>query len=158
VILRHNGIRDELAGLAAKAFIPSTIRNEPLIHSSCPAVKMPVLVPAHPSVNRNLRKNRSADRGDLSIRGLWQRGTDCIIDVRVTDTDAKSNLSKDPAKVLEAHEKKKRGNTLRLALRNDVILHHSWSPPMASSARKRSACLRRCPLNWLRNGRSRGTQ
>jgi hypothetical protein len=34
--------------------------------------------------------------------------TDCIIDVRVTDTDAKSNLSKDPAKVLEAHEKRKK--------------------------------------------------
>jgi hypothetical protein len=31
-------------------------------------------------------------RGDLLIRGFWERGTDCIIDVRVTDTDAKSNL------------------------------------------------------------------
>jgi hypothetical protein len=46
VILRHNEIRDELADLAAKAFSPSAIRNEPLIHSSCPAVKMPVLAPA----------------------------------------------------------------------------------------------------------------
>jgi hypothetical protein len=39
----------------------------------------------------------------------WARGTDCIIDVRVTDSDAKSNLSKDPAKVLESsHEKEKK--------------------------------------------------
>jgi hypothetical protein len=82
--------------------------KDPSRHSSCPAVKMPVLVPAHPSVTRNLYKNRSADRGNLSIRGLWNRGTDCIIDVRVTDTDAKSNLSKDPAQVLEAHEKERK--------------------------------------------------
>jgi hypothetical protein len=52
-ILRHSEIRHELANLAAKAIIPSEIRNEPLIHSSCPAVKMPELVPAHPAVTRN---------------------------------------------------------------------------------------------------------
>ena len=108
VILRHNEIRDEVADLAAKAFIPSAIRNEPLINSSCPAVKMPDLVPNQPSVTRNLHKNKGELRGDLLIRGLWARGTDCIIDVRVTDTDAKSNLSKDPAKVLESHEKEKK--------------------------------------------------
>jgi hypothetical protein len=39
--------------------------------------------------------------------GSVRTGPDCIIDIRVTDTDAKSNLSKDPAKVLEAHEKEK---------------------------------------------------
>ena len=39
-----------------------------------------------------------------------------IIDVRVTDTDAKSNLSKDPAKVLEAHEKKKKKKYLEACL------------------------------------------
>ncbi len=79
VILRHNEIRDELADLAAKAIIPSAIRNEPLIHSSCPAVKMPELEPS------------DQPAGDVSIRGLWKRGTDCIINVRVIDTDAKSN-------------------------------------------------------------------
>jgi hypothetical protein len=31
-ILRRNAVRDELADLAAKAIIPSAIRNEPLIH------------------------------------------------------------------------------------------------------------------------------
>mmetsp|Transcript_11535 Transcript_11535/g.16929 ORF Transcript_11535/g.16929 Transcript_11535/m.16929 type:complete len:128 (+) Transcript_11535:2395-2778(+) len=47
VILRHYELRDEIGNLAAKAFIPSAIRNEPLIHTSCPAVKMPALDPAH---------------------------------------------------------------------------------------------------------------
>jgi hypothetical protein len=108
VILRHNEIRDELADLAAKAFVPSAIRNEPLIYTSCPAVKMPVLVPAHPAVTRNLHKNRSADRGDLIIRGLWNHGTDCIIVVRVTDTDTKSHLSRDPDKVLETRKEEKK--------------------------------------------------
>jgi hypothetical protein len=127
VILRQNEIRDELADLATKAFIPSAIRNKPLVHSSCPAVKMPVLVPAHPSVTRNLHKNRSADRGDLSIRGLWNCGTDCIIDVRVTDTDAKSNLSKDPAKVLKAHEQENKRKYLA-----PCIAQRRHFTPMAS--------------------------
>ena len=52
----------------------------------------------------------------MLIRGFWERGTDCIIDVRVTDSDAKSNLSKDPAKVLEAHEKEKRRKYLKPCL------------------------------------------
>jgi hypothetical protein len=108
VILRHhNEVRDELADLSAKVIIPSAIRNEPLIHLSCPAVKMPELLPATPAVTRNFHKKRGEIRGDLCIRGLWTRGTDCIIDDRVTDTDAKSYLSRDPAKVLEAREKEK---------------------------------------------------
>jgi hypothetical protein len=36
VISRHNEIRDELADLASKAIVPSAVRNEPLIHASCP--------------------------------------------------------------------------------------------------------------------------
>jgi hypothetical protein len=50
-------------------------------------------------------KNKSSIRG----AGLcWARGTDCIIDVRITDVDAKSNLSKDPARVLAAHEREEK--------------------------------------------------
>jgi hypothetical protein len=65
-----------------------------------------------------------------SIRGLWTRGTDCIIDVRVTDTDAKSNLSKD-AKVLEAHEKGEKKKYLGPCLEQRRTFTRSWSPPMA---------------------------
>jgi hypothetical protein len=50
------------------------------------------------------------------VRGFLGRGTDCIIDVRVADTDAKSNLSKDPAKVLEAYEKEKKRKYLKSCL------------------------------------------
>jgi predicted transcriptional regulator len=116
VISRHNEIRDELADLASKAITPSAVRNEPIIHASCQAVKMTELDQDQPAVSRNLHKNRGETRGDVSIRGIWNRGTDCIIDVRVTDTDAKSNISKDPAKVLEAHEKEKKKKYLEACL------------------------------------------
>jgi hypothetical protein len=81
-----------VADLASKAIVPSAVRNEPLIHASCPAVKTSELDQDQPAVSRNLHKNRGETRGDVSIRGLWTRGT--IIDVRVTDTDAKSNLQR----------------------------------------------------------------
>jgi hypothetical protein len=59
-------------------------------------------------VKRLFRHNRNEDRGDILIRDLWARSTDCIIDVRITDVDAKSNRSKDPAKVLAAHDRGKK--------------------------------------------------
>jgi hypothetical protein len=62
--------------------------------------------------------------------------TDCIIDVRVTDTDAKSIHSKDPAKVLETHEQReKKKNISGHASRNVVISPrglHRWSSRQGS--------------------------
>jgi hypothetical protein len=100
--------RDELSDLASKAFIPSAVRDEPKIYYSLPGEKKAALNQPNPSVPRTHPKTQCEDRGDLLIRGLWARGTDCTIDVRVTDTDAKSNLSKDPAKVLANHEREKK--------------------------------------------------
>jgi hypothetical protein len=49
------------------------------------------------------------DRGDvLTIRGLWEKGTYFILDVRATGTDAMSYKDNDPHKVLEAAERLKR--------------------------------------------------
>ena len=43
------------------------------------------------SAKRLFRNNRDEDRGGmLMIRGLWARSTDCIVDVRVTDFNARS--------------------------------------------------------------------
>jgi hypothetical protein len=74
-----------------------------------------------PQVNRNLHKNKGEERGDVLIRGFWARGTDCIIDVRITDTDGKSNRSKDPYKVLEAHDEREKKRSL--VSNNDAISH-----------------------------------
>ena len=39
---------------------------------------------------------------NLLIRGFWARvSTDCILDLRVTDADAKTYSKREPVKVLE---------------------------------------------------------
>ena len=116
MICRHNEVRDELSDLAVKAFIPSAVRDEPRIHIGRPAEESKEQTETNPAVTRNFLKNRGEDRGDLLIRGLWARGTDCILDIRVTDTDAKSNRSKDPGKVLAAHEREKKKKYLQPCL------------------------------------------
>jgi hypothetical protein len=63
------------------------------------------------------------------IRGLWQNGTDCIIDVRLTDTDAPSYRSRDPAKVLEQHEREKKRKYLQPCLEQ----RRHFSPFVAST-------------------------
>jgi hypothetical protein len=63
------------------------------------------------------------------VRGLWARGTDCIIDVRITDVDAKSQRSKDPLKVLEAHEREKKKKYLEACLEQ----RRHFSPFVAST-------------------------
>jgi hypothetical protein len=90
VIFRQGEIRDELASLASRAFTPSAVRNEPLMHDGANE---------HMRTLPNKVTNHDADkeaatgedeRGDFLIRGFWTAGTDCILDVRVTDRDAKS--------------------------------------------------------------------
>jgi hypothetical protein len=86
------------------------------------------------SVKRLFRNNRNdEDRGDILIRGLWSRSTDCIIDVRITDVDAKSNRSKDSDKVLEAHEREKKKKYLGACLEqrrhfSPFVVVNGWSP------------------------------
>ena len=118
VICRHNEIRDELSYMASRAITPSAVRDEPLINNSRTAVgeKANEMPETNPVVSRNLNKSKDGDRGDVLIRGLWAHGTDCIIDVRVTNTDAKSNIAKDPRKVLEQHEREKKKKYLEPCL------------------------------------------
>jgi hypothetical protein len=115
-ISRHNETRDELSDLASKALSPSAVRDEPKTHACRnPEVKSDEENKEN-SVKRLFRNNRNDDRGDILIRGLWSRGTDCTIDVRITDVDAKSNQSKDPDKVLLAHEREKKKKCLGACL------------------------------------------
>jgi hypothetical protein len=115
VISRHDEVKYVVCELASKAFIPSAVRDEPLIHTSRPAVQMPELDQSNHAPSRII--HQGDDRGDVLIRGLWETGTDCIIDVRVTDLDAKSSISRDPAKVLVAHGKEKKRKYLEACLK-----------------------------------------
>ena len=58
-------------------------------------------------------QNTTEERGDASCHGFWDRGRDTIFDVRITDTDSRSNRNKDVDKVLAKHEKEKKDKYLR---------------------------------------------
>jgi hypothetical protein len=112
VIFRHNEIRDELVYLAGKALTPSAIRNEPLIHTG----RIADVTRPCPTSSTSSPAAGEDDRGDILLRGFWARGTDCIVDVRVTDTDAKSYRHRDPEKVILTQEKEKKRKYLEACL------------------------------------------
>ena len=55
-------------------------------------------------------------RGDIAVHGLWKSGETCILDMRVTDTDAKSYVGSSSAKVLEKAAKAKKDKYLDACL------------------------------------------
>jgi hypothetical protein len=98
VLLRHNEITEELSDLlASKALTPYAPETG---NTDGPKT----LDPKAP-VQRFTSKDE--EQGDLLIRGFRSRGTDIIVNVCMTDTDAKSYWSRDPHKVLAMHEKEK---------------------------------------------------
>ena len=69
-----------------------------------------------PCVEKITSNHNEEDRGDLLIRSFWDHATDLIVDVRITDTDAKSYKSRDPAKVLASQEREKKKKYLEPCL------------------------------------------
>ena len=120
VLAWHNELCDELADLAARAFTPCAVHDEPLIHPCHAPTPVTPLGPA-PSASSLPLSPPGDDRGDLLICGLWSRGTDCILDGHITDTGAKTYQSRDPLKVLASHEKNRKKNILLLVLLSDAI-------------------------------------
>ena len=55
-------------------------------------------------------------RGDIIIKGLFEQNQDCIIDVRVTDTDAPSYRTRNPYSFIKSQEAEKKKKYLRLCL------------------------------------------
>ena len=81
----HDEIKFELQDLAARAFIPFVIRDEPQSYPGRSA-----------DVEETEGTSTSAEeRGDLLIRNLWEHQTDCILDVRITN--AKRRNTSQPA-------------------------------------------------------------
>jgi hypothetical protein len=106
IIIRHNEIRDELCDMACRDFQPSAIRDEPKIHQGRGTEQG----------EKDKPMDDNENKGDVLIRGLWEKGTDCIIDVRVTDTDAPSYIKTSPAKALETAERAKKKKHLQACL------------------------------------------
>jgi hypothetical protein len=94
VISRNNELRYELCDMVSRAFQPSVIRYEPKIHKCHPTQAGQPCTPMA----------ENGDHGDVRIRGLCERGSASILDVRVTDTEAPNYQMKDPSKVLKAAE------------------------------------------------------
>ena len=55
-------------------------------------------------------------RGDVMVHGLWEKGSNCVLDIQVCDTDAKSYQSIASAKVLERAAKVKKSKYLEACL------------------------------------------
>ena len=105
VTARHDEIRDELRDLLAHVFSPSRIRCEPMIN---PAPMRANGTKTHVPCASSSSDSLNADRGDLLVRGFWEKSTDTIIDVRVTNLDSKSYKNLSPKKALERQEKEKK--------------------------------------------------
>ena len=98
---RHDDLSRELMSLAAFAVGERNVRAEPLINpGSSAALKS--------NGNDSTVDQPDELRGDVLIRGVFQSNTDCVVDVRISNTDAPSYRNRKPEKVLESQEKEKK--------------------------------------------------
>ena len=58
----------------------------------------------------------NVDRGDLLIRGFWDRSTDCIIDVHICDVNQTSYQTRKPASIIKSVENEKKKKYLEPCL------------------------------------------
>jgi hypothetical protein len=92
--------------MSSRTFQPSVAREEPKIHKRRPTQAVqPCMIMAE-----------NKDHGDILIRGLWERGTDCILDVRLMDMYAPTYQMKNPRNILEAAECLKKKKYLQLCI------------------------------------------
>jgi hypothetical protein len=91
---------------------PSAIHDEPLIHP-CHATEKVNICPANPTSAKPANED---NRGDILLCSFWGHGTDCIVNVQVTNTNAKSYCHRDPAKVIATQEKEKKQKYLEPCL------------------------------------------
>jgi hypothetical protein len=107
VLSWHNDVCAKWGELCAQALTATAVSDEPLINSGRdPQAASDV---ASTGLGPELR-------GDIAAHGFWKRGTTAIFDVRITDTDAKSNHGWDPNKILLSHETRKRDKYLEACL------------------------------------------
>jgi hypothetical protein len=81
IILQHNKINKELA------LVPSAVCIEPMIQTRHAAKGTNALDPKSPV--QSLSHSSDEELGDFLIHGYWACGMDVIVDVRMTNSDAK---------------------------------------------------------------------
>ena len=112
VCIRHDDVRDEAGALATMALTHSKVTYEPTIFYGRGVTA------GQPNNTQQTGSNVAGDeaRGDVMVHGLWKPGADCILDIRVTDTDARSYHNISSAKVLERAAKVKKDKYLEACL------------------------------------------
>jgi hypothetical protein len=108
IIRRHEAGRHEFQHLCELAFSKSRVDHEPFIFYGGDATAMA----GEAAAGGRKRKARlvagNEARGDLSVDGFWKAGMTCILDIRITDTDCKSNIANPPQKTLDKAEREKK--------------------------------------------------
>jgi len=105
---RHNEVVQTLCKFGVMSIGDRNVQTEPIINpGSCISLK------TNSHDNKNADGSGNNDRGDILFRGLHSNTDECIVDVRVTDTDAKSYRTSSPEKVIESQEKRKKSKYLK---------------------------------------------
>ena len=105
--LRHNELTAEWHQLCATAFAPAAVTDKPLMCQG--------QLPQEGSTGDQSQLPPDI-RGDVAVRGFWQRSSTATFDVRIVDTDAPSYRGQNPIKVLANHEKRKKDKYLEPCL------------------------------------------
>ena len=79
VIACHNEICDKLLYISQRAFTSAPVRAKPLIHQGRKISEI--------EIRQGSYKHKDT-RGDVMVRGLWDRQVDATIDVKIGDDDA----------------------------------------------------------------------
>lgn len=115
VIQRHDEIKHTIADLSRIAYGDRNVRDEPFINHGH-VVSNNRKEEFEKENNGTLVINNTGDRADVSVRGVFQVGTQCSLDVRITNLDTKSQRNRDPMKALASHEKQKKTKYLQALL------------------------------------------
>ena len=118
----HNKLCDGVVDLTSKALTPTHICNDPLINrGSAMWSGRASFVGYHPPNNPQGMAEDSKQKFGLLIQDIWDKGNDCIFDMRMVNTDAVSCVLKTSEKILIAAERDKNTSTCMLAFRNTDI-------------------------------------
>ena len=105
VCQHHEDTRDEAGSLAANALTTLRISCKPHIFYGR-GVSAGIEAEDTSRPGSNVARDKA--RGDVAVHGLWEKGKIFILDIRITDTDAKTYAGSSSVKVLEKAAKVKK--------------------------------------------------
>ena len=107
VSIQHNDTRDEVGALASLGLTNGKVSYEHMINYGRD------LSAAQPSAPRETGNTAGEEpRGDVLVHGLWERGSGCVLDTRITDTNGESYQNPSLENVLERAAKAKKDKYL----------------------------------------------